>query len=68
MVNVQIITQSLPSIDLSNTPTLQTDNCEIPNHLKVYETKLFPLAKKPSLLGLSNLFPILWNLTWFQLS
>jgi hypothetical protein len=50
-VNEQVITKCLPSIDLSNTSTLLTDNREIPKHFKAFKTKLFPSTKVPSCLG-----------------
>jgi hypothetical protein len=50
-VNEQVITKCLPSIDPSNTSTLQTDNREIPKHFKALKTKLFPSTKMPSCLG-----------------
>ena len=58
MINVQVITKCLPSIDSSNISTLLTDNREIPKHFKAYTTKLFLSTNAPSCSGCANLFPI----------
>jgi hypothetical protein len=67
MVNEQVITKCLPSIDPSNTSTLLTDNGEIPEHFKAFKTKRFPSTKAPSCIGCPILFPIPWNLPRFLL-
>jgi len=48
MVDVQVITHCFPSIDPSNTSTLQTDNREIPKHFKSFKTKLLLSTEEPS--------------------
>jgi len=64
-VNVQVITKSSPSIDTSNTSTLQTDKREIPKHFKVFKTELFLSTGEPSFSNWLNLFLIPRNLSHF---
>jgi len=67
MVNEQVITTIFPFIDPSNTFTLLTERCEIPNHFKAFKTKLFPSTEEPSFINWPNLFPIPRNLSRFLL-
>jgi len=67
MVNVQVITKCLPSIDSSNTSTFPTDKREIPKHCKASKTKLLPPTEEPSFTNWPNLFLIPLNVPQFLL-
>jgi len=51
MVNLQVVTKCLPSIDTSNTSTLLTDKREIPKQFKVFDAKLLQSPEEPSIVN-----------------